>query len=1055
MSISDFKSYWSAHKWLRVTTYTVSTLCALSALLGIAINSFLNTKHLRPLVLKYADEYLDADVNLGSVDVTFFSTFPRVHVLIKDGEIISHAFHTLPTDTVLSRRDTLLRFETLSVGLNFNKFWTENKIRVGRLYLEKPTIRIVTDALGRRNWDIMKEDTTSVEVDTTEIDYNDYLKLRHIRINRGKFAYIDVPNKKSFRTDSLCANLDGELALGDFDADVELANRKTNLKVDGVRMLHNIPVRMNGHIACTNQSTYTLTDFRTVLGSLDMIANGDLTLVDDSTDVSSIDFNLDYALTSPDVKTLFDLIPQDVISLPINIEDGSVNFEGSVRGIYNDHNYPIFHTDLRIDGVKAQYEGMTEKVEDLSALIHMSIDDTSIDSSYIDMDILHFLGGKSELTAQAHLKRMFADPTVTARVDGHLDLESLCNIFPIQGLAMKGELDAKLGTKFKINEIKQQDFGHIVVGGMLHSDKLDIQLALAPDTIYIPDSTRMVEGDTVCPMIRRISEPDTFKLTSDLDIKFLDADTLRTVGKISQFSLQHPHIRIRLRGMEARTKTFKSRRDTTEIATAHSDVKLKGFSIRLDSIILAGRNVRSIVSLRPAKSNKRIPHFESKLYADTLFTRFFGTRSMTRILTNDMAFERVTDTTWTSNGCILFAENITRTPMFALPITASNTKIYQHGTTFDIKNMSLRTGESSLSVNGEMHNLYYSLVAKKPFNAQFNIKADTINVNQLLASVISEKDARQSNTMSDELIVDNKVEAHQLQVDSARIDSLANQLIYISKRIRFSLKTEANILLWSKLQLRNIKGNAEIINRTLHVTNFSFDQGSGKVISTFSYRPSRKRRNAQIDWFMRWERADIADLVKSCGIDTLMPMLQPFRGLVDCYMATQLTIDSTLTPDLSTARLAAHLGAQQATILDGDTFARLSKLLMFKNKKRNVIDTLSCNVLIDSGRVVVPPFTMSIDRYRACIGGEQDLDMNMKYHVSILKSPLPFKAGVDIFGTPDKIDFDVTKAKLKKYATPEIQAENDQKSLDIRLDILRHSYKMSGLPLPDQLKPKE
>lgn len=1055
MSYTDFKSYWSAHKWLRATTYTLTTICVLAALLAIAINSFLDTKHLRPLALKYADEYLNADVNIGSVDVTFFSTFPRIHLVIKNGEIISRAFHTLPSDTVISKRDTLVRFEELSIGLNFSKYWTENKIRIGRLYLEKPTIRVVTDALGRRNWDIMKEDSTSVNVDTTEIDYNDYLKLRHIKINEGKFAFIDVPNKKSFRTDSLCANIDGELTLGDFDADITLANRKTNLKVDGVRMLHRIPITMDGHVSCTDKKTYTLTNFRTILGSLDMIANGDLTLVNDSADVPSVDFNLDYALTSPKVQTLFDLIPQDVISIPINIEDGSVKFEGTIRGIYNDHNYPIFHTNLHIDGVKAQYEGMTEKVEDLSAIIHMSIDDTSIDSSYVDMDILHFLGGKSELTAQAHIKQMFADPTVTARIDGHIDLESLCNIFPIQGLDMRGELDAKLGAKFKVNEIMQQDFGHIIVGGKMHSDKLNIRLALAPDTLYIPDSTRMVEGDTICPMIRQIAEPDTFQLVSDLDIKFLDNDTLRTVGTIKQFSLQHPHIRIRLRGMEARTKTYKSRRDTTEIATAHSDVKLKGFSIRLDSIIVAGRNVRSVISLRPAKSNKRIPHFESKLYADTLFTRFFGTRSMTRLLTNEMSFERITDTTWISNGCIIFDENITRTPLFALPITASNTKIYQHDTTFNIKNMSLRTGESSLSVSGEMHNLYRSLVAKRPFNAQFNIKADTINVNQLLASVINEKDARVSNTMSDELIVDNKVSSKQLQIDSTQIDSLANQLIFISKRMRFSLKTEAKILLWSKLQLRNIKGNAEIINRTLHVTNFSFDQGSGKVISTFSYRPSRRRRNAQIDWFMRWERADIADLVKSCGIDTLMPMLQPFRGLVDCYMATQLTVDSALTPDLSTARLSAHLGAHQATILDGETFTRLSKLLMFKNKQRNIIDTLSCNVLIDSGHVVVLPFTMSIDRYRACIGGEQDLDMNMKYHVSILKSPLPFKAGVDIFGTPDKIDFDVTKAKLKKYATSEIQAENDQKSLDIRLDILRHSYKLSGLPLPDQLKPKE
>ena len=40
--------------------------------------------------------------------------------------------------------------------------------------------------------------------------------------------------------------------------------------------------------------------------------------------------------------------------------------------------------------------------------------------------------------------------------------------------------------------------------------------------------------------------------------------------------------------------------------------------------------------------------------------------------------------------------------------------------------------------------------------------------------------------------------------------------------------------------------------------------------------------------------------------------------------------------------------------------------------------------------------------------------MNFKYNISIMKSPLPFKAGVDIFGNMDDFDFKITKAKLKK-----------------------------------------
>ena len=43
--------------------------------------------------------------------------------------------------------------------------------------------------------------------------------------------------------------------------------------------------------------------------------------------------------------------------------------------------------------------------------------------------------------------------------------------------------------------------------------------------------------------------------------------------------------------------------------------------------------------------------------------------------------------------------------------------------------------------------------------------------------------------------------------------------------------------------------------------------------------------------------------------------------------------------------------------------------------------------------------------------------MNFNYHISILKSPLPFKAGVNITGNLDKMKFRVGKAKYKDAVT--------------------------------------
>ena len=75
-------------------------------------------------------------------------------------------------------------------------------------------------------------------------------------------------------------------------------------------------------------------------------------------------------------------------------------------------------------------------------------------------------------------------------------------------------------------------------------------------------------------------------------------------------------------------------------------------------------------------------------------------------------------------------------------------------------------------------------------------------------------------------------------------------------------------------------------------------------------------------------------------------------------------------------------------------------------------------ITVDNGAVKVYPFVVEIDRYRAAVGGTQNLDMSFNYHVSILKSPLPFKAGVDLYGNLDKVKFRITRAKYKNMVSP-------------------------------------
>lgn len=162
--------------------------------------------------------------------------------------------------------------------------------------------------------------------------------------------------------------------------------------------------------------------------------------------------------------------------------------------------------------------------------------------------------------------------------------------------------------------------------------------------------------------------------------------------------------------------------------------------------------------------------------------------------------------------------------------------------------------------------------------------------------------------------------------------------------------------------------------------------------------------------------AKLVDFVPA--LDTIVPMLRSFKGRVMFDVAADARLDSAMNVRIPTLRSAIHIKGDSLVLMDGETFAEISKMLMFKNKKENVFDSISVNVTVHDGNVTVYPFLVEIDRYKAAVGGEQGLDMNFNYHISILKSPLPFKAGVNISGNLDKMKFRIGKAKYKDAVTP-------------------------------------
>lgn len=184
------------------------------------------------------------------------------------------------------------------------------------------------------------------------------------------------------------------------------------------------------------------------------------------------------------------------------------------------------------------------------------------------------------------------------------------------------------------------------------------------------------------------------------------------------------------------------------------------------------------------------------------------------------------------------------------------------------------------------------------------------------------------------------------------------------------------------------------------------------------------------------------------SVDSLLPMLRSFEGMVDCTIAATAAVDTMMNIELPTLNAACSIRGENLVLLDGETFTEISKMLRFKNRKRNLIDRISVDLLVHDNRIELFPFIVEMDRYKAAVSGVQRLDMSFDYHISVLKSPIPFRLGVNIFGTLDKFKFRIGRARYKSENLPSFVGLIDTTRVNLRrtiTDIFRRGVDAASL----------
>lgn len=951
-------------KTLKISGITLGTvLLVLLVAIAFVINFIVTPKKLTPVVLDAANQTLNAHLDMESVELTFFSTFPQFGLKVKNGSLVSKALN----DSSWCKTDSLLSFKECVLTVNPIAYLTENRIVVHNLSLEEVAVYAYRNKTGKANWEVTRASVDTIPADTASTDFNSEIDIRNIELKHANLVFDDRNTDIYSRIDDANLKLRLSLTKGVSTLGLKFDNKNILFWQQGELLVNKIATSLRTDIMVDRQTAvWKLKDTELDVNGIRLDVNGAFRR---DTVAKTIGMDLEYGLHAPSMETVLRMIPKSYVKDSKVSAKGEVTVSGRVRGVYGDKKLPAVSLKIGIKEASAQYKGLPYGIDEVTADFDAYVDLMRHQPSYLNLKIFHFKGAHTEVLADAKVDDLLDDPLITFHTKSTVDLDALAKTFPLQeSVTITGKLDVDMGMKCRLSALKKQDIGRMKLGGKLELKDFELK-DTAKDFDFLGNATfRFRDNETLQ------AQMDVRKLV--LRSRFLSSDIERLVANVSSTNPQ----------------------DTNRIVSLQCDMEVSKLRASMgDSIKLYSARAKAQAALGPQEVDVTKPAIDFSLRADSLFFSAAGTRMAMNVAGIKMKADKLNDSLWMPKGIVGFNRLRFRTPEFGLPIRMSKTAVTVDGPKITLKNASVRIGRSNMTATGDMMGVYRAMTKGEKLTAHLSLTSDLIDCNQLINSLSFPEDTTEVLT-----------------------DSVPSEmkLFVIPRNIDFELQTDLKKVIFEKMLFENVHGAVDIKNQAIHLEDLSMRALDADMKAVMVYKAGSPRGGyAGFDFKIR--NINIAKLVDFVpALDTIVPMLRSFKGRVMFDVAADARLDSAMNIRIPTLRSAIHIKGDSLVLMDGETFAEISKMLMFKNKKENVFDSISVNVTVHDGNVTVYPFLVEIDRYKAAVGGEQGLDMNFNYHISILKSPLPFKAGVNISGNLDKMKFRIGKAKYKDAVTP-------------------------------------
>jgi uncharacterized protein involved in outer membrane biogenesis len=448
------------------------TLVAILALL-IIIPVFFKDKVLKT-VTEIAKDYVDADVNIGDLDLSLISNFPGATVTLKNVSVVGHNEF---------KGDTLAQFDRFSTTVNVKSLFG-GKIRVKSVILDNPKANIIVTSAGKPNYDIAISDSTAVEEETPAEDTSSApfeLVLKKLKVNNLNVTYTDSVTDVHAYIDNLNFSLSGDLSDKETILSALMDIAKLNVRLGPIIYINDAVVNMKSDLdADLEKMKFVFKENVFKINELALGLDGYIAVPD-----TNIRMDLKFGTKSTDFLSVLSMIPAEYAKDLEGVKtSGKFNFEGGAKGNFNAVSFPEFWVDFNVDNARFQYPDLPKSAENINVKAFVKCPG-NLDSINVDVEKFHVELGNNPVDASVQVQTSKDDIALDGNVNVNLDLNIVNQVVPLDGMTLKGLVKAIIDFKGNLSDIDNERYDKFQAqGDILMTDFRTVIENLPPVDIH-------------------------------------------------------------------------------------------------------------------------------------------------------------------------------------------------------------------------------------------------------------------------------------------------------------------------------------------------------------------------------------------------------------------------------------------------------------------------------------------------------------------------------------------------------------------------------------------